>query len=296
MANAVKASHSSQKSTNVRLKLLRFFFRFASKIAPRTTIAMVEYLFSTPRRSPVPAREREWSNSARSFYVFSEDTRLRVFSWGAEEAPTIVLVHGWEGRGLQLGAFAEPLVAAGFRVVAFDAPGHGDSSGRRSAPIEIARALRAVARHLGGVEAVVAHSLGTVGTSLAVRQGLAVERLVYIAPVAFVDRFLFELEERLGTPRALLERVRERLERRFGLPWRELEIRELARHAHQPLLIVHDRDDREVPFLDGRELFRSWPGARLLATSGLGHRRILREEKVVAETARFLLPLAGAWS
>ena len=34
---------------------------------------------------------------------------------------------------------------------------------------------------------------------------------------------------------------------------------------------------RGIGFRDGREIAEAWPGARLLATDGLGPRRLLRE-------------------
>jgi hypothetical protein len=55
-----------------------------------------------------------------------------------------------------------------------------------------------------------------------------------------------------------------------------------------PVLVVHDRDDRETAWSGGRDLSRGWPGARPLTTSGLGHRRILSDPKVVAQVARFV--------
>ena len=43
--------------------------------------------------------------------------------------PRILLVHGWGGHAARLRRYVRPLNAAGFRVVAFDAPGHGGSGG-----------------------------------------------------------------------------------------------------------------------------------------------------------------------
>jgi hypothetical protein len=43
------------------------------------------------------------------------------------DAPIVYLLHGWGGYRGQFSAFVEPLTSAGFRVVAIDALGHGDS-------------------------------------------------------------------------------------------------------------------------------------------------------------------------
>jgi hypothetical protein len=52
--------------------------------------------------------------------------------------------------------------------------------------------------------------------------------------------------------------------------------------------VIHDRQDRVIPFEESQKLVRVWSGARLLQTEGLGHRRILGDSRVVAETCRFL--------
>jgi pimeloyl-ACP methyl ester carboxylesterase len=53
-------------------------------------------------------------------------------------------------------------------------------------------------------------------------------------------------------------------------------------------LVIHDRGDREVSFGSGLKLARAWKGARLVATDGLGHNRILREPDVVQDSVDFI--------
>lgn len=59
-----------------------------------------------------------------------------------------------------MGRMVGPLVSAGFKVVAFDAPAHGESSGRTTDLVESASAIAAVAAHTGPLHAVLAHSFG----------------------------------------------------------------------------------------------------------------------------------------
>jgi pimeloyl-ACP methyl ester carboxylesterase len=54
------------------------------------------------------------------------------------------------------------------------------------------------------------------------------------------------------------------------------------------LLVVHDEDDRAVPFEGGYRLSRAWPGARFRATNGLGHARILRDPETVRAAVDFI--------
>jgi pimeloyl-ACP methyl ester carboxylesterase len=59
------------------------------------------------------------------------------------------------------------------------------------------------------------------------------------------------------------------------------------------LLIIHDRQDVETRYSGGARLAELWPGARLISTDGLGHRRVLRDESVIEESLRFLAESVG---
>ena len=91
---------------------------------------------------------------------------------------------------------------------------------------------------------------------------------------------------------ALAERLRRAMqaaiEERYGLRWLELEIHRLAPRLKTPALVIHDRDDRFVPWRQGAALAAAWPGARLLSTEGLGHGRILEDGRVLGAAVDFI--------
>ncbi len=249
-------------------------------MAPSLAARLLERLFLTPRRWQRPVRETQWMSSARrSTLDFGGRRKLRLLTWG--EGPTVLLAHGWSGRGSQMGCFAEPLVDAGYRVVAFDAPGHGDAGAGLSGLPEMALALAQVADHVGPVHAVVAHSLGTAATSLALSRGLDVQRLVYIAPPMEPGEYLRRAAGFLGFSEDVARMARVRIERRFAASFSDASGAALAPTMTSRLLVVHDSEDREVPCVEGARLCAAWPGAALVTTSGLGHSRILRDREVV---------------
>ncbi len=280
-----------------------------SRVAPGLASSLALRLFLTPPRFATPMREIWWATEAESFEVPFGGGKLAAWRWGWR-GPAVLLVHGWAGRGRQLGAFAAPLVEAGYRVVAFDAPGHGLSTGSRSSLPEMAGAVSAMVRHLGGAAAIVAHSLGAMATTLALgRPGmfrgsaasggtpLPVGRLVYVAPSVDMTGATRHFGELTGFSPEVVRRLRSGLERRFDFSWQEMQGTRIAPSMTQPLLVLHDRDDTEVPWREGRDLAEAWPGARLESTRGLRHRRILRDDAVVAAATRFVtgdLPMERA--
>jgi pimeloyl-ACP methyl ester carboxylesterase len=201
----------------------------------------------------------------------------------------VALLHGWGGQAAQLTSFVPPLLGRGFSVVAFDAPGHGASSRGMSSAPQFARALSAVASAVGGrLHGVVAHSLGGAAAALAIRDGLGAERVVFVAPPADPPQWVHVHARGLGLDGTIVAKMRARSERRIGLRWDELKLESLVAGFRQPLLVIHDRHDAEVPLRDGAAVAAAWPGARLLETEGLGHNRILRDPAVVAEAVAFL--------
>lgn len=297
-----EALATPQKSTNVRstpwqLLPIRAAFRLLCPLAPGLAARWAVRLFRTVRPYRRPRREQEWLAGARPFTIeadipFSGRTSLAAWSWGEEGRPTVLLVHGWEGRGSQMGAFAAPLVAQGFRVVTYDGPGHGDSGGGLSSLPEFAAGVAAAARQVGPLAGIAAHSFGVAATCYALLEGSLTDeqvgRLVFVAPPDDLQRYIRHTAELLGLTTEVEERFVGQLQRRFGVDWHASR-RATTRAARPlPLLVIADCDDDETPLAGARQVASAWPESRLLATSGLGHRRILRQPQVVATAAAFL--------
>jgi pimeloyl-ACP methyl ester carboxylesterase len=288
MSTAITSS--AVKSTTVRLpvvlRLVSGSLRLLDRMAPRLATRIVTDLFLTPRSVPLPESETRWRASATRERRMLASLPVTTWSWGSG-AETILLVHGWEGRGTQLGALAEALAAEGYRVVAPDFPAHGDSPGRRTNLIEFADIVAELIRELHPA-AIVAHSFGAAATNVALRDTPFDGRLLYLAPPEDFAFFTASFGRILGLPAALAERIGPEIERRFDLVWSDLRGATLAPKMTAPLLVIHDEDDVDVPVRYGQVLAAAWPRAELMITRGLGHRRILRDPKVIAVALRFL--------
>lgn len=271
------------------LRLLRAGFRYAGPHIPALAGRWAYRLWFATRRFPEPPRETHWREQARTDRFSAQGTALTRYTWGAVEAPAILLIHGWNGRGTQLGAFAEPLQQAGFRVVAFDAPGHGRSPGKSTNIFEYADAIRALAQNSAPVAGAVAHSFGVPATVRALQRDLRLPRLVAISAPASAEFLLRRFAHLLDIPDNVIAAMRARIERNFGLDiFARLSTEAMLADLHLPGLIIHDRGDRDVPVAHAGRLQRAWPDAQQLITEGLGHRRILRDTAVIAAAVDFL--------
>jgi pimeloyl-ACP methyl ester carboxylesterase len=240
-----------------------------------------------------------------AFGGLEENCRLRVAVWG--KGPAVYLLHGWGGRGAQWVSFIEPLVSAGFTAVALDAPMHGESSAQRTSILHFAAALSAVVESVGPARLVVGHSLGAAACALALqddplspwgtpegvgntrRGGLDPGGVALIGAPADPAEFFGSFLRRLGIGERLHQSIRADVEHRYGFRWTDLAVRPPQRAPQIPALIVHDRDDPEVVYEDAERIARTWPTSTLVATNGLGHQRILRDDRVVRGVVEFAL-------
>ncbi|MEM8711171.1 MAG: alpha/beta fold hydrolase [Planctomycetota bacterium] len=305
----VTAHPASQSSIDPQelplgLRMMRGGFRALRLVSRDWAARLAGRLFVKPRRHPVPERETEILARAERSTVVHGDKNVAVWTWlpgkgeaQQPDAPTVLLVHGWEGRGGQIGAWVDPLLAAGYRVVTFDHVGHGESDGLRCALPTMRDTLRRVAEVALGTTgesqpaAIVAHSMGTFAASLLLAEGWRGTRAVYVSPpddlLVYFSRYL----ELVTGSADLLPELLQQMEERFGEKAEEFAFRTLVESLDQPLRVIHSRDDADVPVEGGRFVAEHWPGATLLEVDGIGHRRILRDPGVVADGVQFLAGL-----
>ncbi len=269
------------------VRAARAGFRVIGSYAPALASTYAERLFLTARRHPRSPWEEHALAGAERFAIPHDGHALPAWRWG-NGASTILLVHGWEGRGSQLAAFVEPLVARGFSVVTFDVLGHGDAPAGPSSVVDHARAVASAGAYLGRLHAIIGHSVGGAAALFATRLGLRVDRLALVAPPVSPQRFAAGFGKLLGLDASVQRGLVRRLERRYGLRMEELDVRADAAEFDGPVLVVHDVGDRVVPSDDGQIIAGAASGGRFIATHGLGHQRVLRAPEVLSAVVPFV--------
>jgi pimeloyl-ACP methyl ester carboxylesterase len=197
------------------------------------------------------------------------------------------MLHGWGGRGAQFTPFVDPLVAAGHTAVVLDAPGHGESPAPNTSLLHFAAALRSAVESFGPAQCIIGHSLGGAACALALQRGLSAQSLVLLGapstPGETFDAFLAQL----GIPARLRDRLRIETERQSGFRFEHLVVRPPEGRQSLPAMIIHDRDDPQVDFREATRIAQTWPDTEVIATAGLGHYRLLRDDDVIARVVDF---------
>ncbi|MCC3152015.1 alpha/beta fold hydrolase [Hymenobacter sp. BT770] len=274
------------------LRWLRLQLRVLSAVAPELAFRQAWKLFCTPRRLPLKAWEAPALAEARRRTVPYETGPVAVYEWGPAAAPAVVLVHGWEHRASFWRAWVQPLVAAGYRVVALDGPAHGASGGQQTTLMGFSGAVQAVVNTVGEVRAIVAHSFGAAsvaGLPVRLPAGVPLPRLVLLsAPVGpreVAERFA----DFLHLPNDFVERFAAYVQQATGRPASSFGAAVAGPGTGaEKVLVLHDEDDEIIPFAEGRQIAAAWPGAELRATRGLGHNRIMRDAGVVQAALAFI--------
>jgi pimeloyl-ACP methyl ester carboxylesterase len=262
--------------------------------------AALEQFITPPPARPLSEPEQALLDQATLLSIPFEAININAFYWG--EGPTVMLVHGWGGYGLQLGEFINPLLAAGYRVLAFDAPAHGSTEGLQTNGFELAQAITAVADYYrakflqpiaggasGAIEGIIAHSLGATSTTLALSRGLKTNKVVYLGAICWLSNALTVFAKRARLKAEVEAALRHFFLEEFGQDvWLRYAVDQTAINLTVPVALFHDRRDRDAAFAESVAIAQVWPGAQLIETAGLGHRRILRDEAVIRQAIDFM--------
>jgi pimeloyl-ACP methyl ester carboxylesterase len=200
-------------------------------------------------------------------------------------------MHGWGGARAQMTGFVDPLLEAGYRVVAYDQPAHGESDGKMTNLLEIAPSMDLIREREGNFEAIIAHSFGTLITSYALvnRNFPPPARLAYFGSFNRLMDSLPRFQAQAGLPDAIVEGLLSMFYENFDEGVLESIVNEtMTQKFDIPALMFHDVADNVTPIEDSRAIARAWKSARLIETEGLGHRGALQSKEVHAQVVGFL--------
>lgn len=272
---------------------LRWGLRAIEHVSPSLALRGAYRLFGTPLPLKWLGRHHAWSAHWQTERWLFERASLTVYSLpAAADAPSVLLLHGWGGHAAQMLPLAQALAAQGLRPVLVEMPAHGRSAGQTSNLPQFTRAMEYVSARLlqegQQLQAVVAHSLAANAAAFALARGLPAAKLVLLAPPASPRQYTHQFAQIFGLGEAVRTGLQQRLEAREGIVLTELEPAAVGPRIRAQTLVVHDRGDRVNRFADGLAYSQAIHNARMVATQGLGHRRILQDPEVLAEVTAFV--------
>lgn len=274
LSTNVRYIKTRQRGTHV---LLTAFWH----LAPNATKNIVLNRFFKPISYALTPLERQFLENGTSFHIHVRDKDIRCWKWG--RGPGILFVHGWNGRGVNFACFFKPFIDAGYSIITYDSPAHGESDGQVTNYFELSDTVRSFFDPSQGfnVQGIIAYSIGaSAAINCISKDNLSVDA-VLIAPALKLKEILFNSFNHHGVPEIVYQSLVAEMERYYGYDVHQDNPDVLVKTILTKMLIVHDKDDRTIPYTDSKILSEKTDNIFLHTTEGLGHKRILRDNAVV---------------
>jgi pimeloyl-ACP methyl ester carboxylesterase len=250
--------------------------------------------FLKPSLRELDAVDEPLLAAARLRRITQDSLPLQLYEWGPDAAVapcSVVLLHGWGSHGPRWSAFVQGILDRGWRAVAFDAPAHGRSGGRRSSLWQFRTALDAVIHAAGPFDAAIAHSLGAMALASRLADPAAtpsVRAAVLVSLPPDLGYLLDSFLQLLEADAPLAARVHALFTQRYGRAASAFDSLEWADRIQLPTLLVHDRDDAITPVAHTEQMALRLAHGALYLTQGLGHSGMLRDPATVGTALGFL--------
>ncbi len=282
------ASLKRSQFKSIEKLTLNYCLNTVSNRFPHLAAQFAQKVLLRPKKLERSEAELRILKSAKIKEIPYGNMKLSTMSWGNAKRPVVLLVHGWGGHGTQLASFIKPLLDANYRVVTFDCPGHGSSFGKSVTIAEMINSISFMANHFGPIHGIVAHAMGALATTHVLQAGLHIPRVVYLSTSLNLIHNSIEMLKLIGLSPKSRELVFKNIEQEYEIDFNAIKDSSLLANMKSPLLVFHDMDDKEVPFSDGQNFAKHWPGSQFVRSKGLGHLGILQSENIINQTVQFI--------
>jgi len=246
-------------------------------------------LFGTPPKFKTPERELMMRKSAKNELILIPKIQkeIMVYTYGFSKTK-ILLTHGWSGRGTQLYEIADKLLENGMMVVTFDAPAHGLSKGKKTTLSEYVDTVNFINENYGPFEAAIGHSFGGICLLNEQAKNPFINKLVIIGIASSINKIIDDFVKNLKLKQKVAEKLKERISSRLKRNIEEFSASETSKKVMIPTLVLHDTQDSDVDVSSAFKIRQNLINGELLITSGLGHRKILRDQKTIYRIIDFI--------
>ena len=270
-------------------KWLSVSLQAIERLSPHTSMLVASCVFSKPIKFKIPFREQKALKACtqNTHYIAEIDRHVATYEWG-NTGDKILLVHGWSGRGMQLHSIAESLHQLGYHVVAFDAPAHGKSTGKKTNVLQMIATIRYFDKTLGGIYGLVGHSLGGMAIFNYCKAPNSIKKVVTVGAGDLMGAIFENFIAAVGLRHSTCDLMTRHFETKFQIKAHDFSSSVVVKEQHIPTLVLHDEDDKDIAASCADNIIKHHKNATLIKTKGLGHRRILRDDVVLKHINTFI--------
>ncbi len=228
---------------------------------------------------------------AEKLHLNFDSYKLVGYRWNHPQPKKALILHGFSSTVKKFDHFIMPLVKSGYEVLAFDAPAHGESSGKQVDVLRYKNMIASVYSQYGPFHSFIAHSFGGLALSLFMSEQTYQDhkRMVLIAPATETETALNTFCDFLKIEPEVKEEMKQVIFEKSGKHSSEISVTAVATDIKAEVLWIHDEEDDVTPWADAEKIqLNNYPNFRFMKTKGLGHRRIYRDNKVKKAVLDFL--------
>lgn len=277
-------------SQKLVLQLIRTKFTLLSIVSKKKAAQEAFNLFCTPQHRNKKELPRIF-NEAEVIRFNWHRHHIQGYRWNKGAGRKAMILHGFESSVVNFDRYVRPLIRKGYEVLAFDAPAHGRSSGKRINVRIYKEFIEYVVQHYGPVHSFMAHSLGGLALTLAL-ENLPHDtdtRVVLIAPATETTTAINTYFRFLKLEESIRDEFEQLILHIGGYPSAWYSVSRALPHLKARVLWAHDRDDTMTPLKDVEPVMaRNYDNVTFRITEGLGHRRIYRDNNTSRAIIDFL--------
>ncbi|HXO77228.1 MAG TPA: alpha/beta fold hydrolase [Puia sp.] len=260
--------------------------------SPRKAAVKAFRFFCTPQQRVTKKGSALFEGGERLSFRLDKHV-VRGHRWLPAGAPLkrILIAHGFESASRNFEAYIAALVKKDYEVVAFDAPAHGQSGGRRMLLTDYVKMLRTIEQSYGPFQGYIGHSLGGLALSLFLENHphRRETRLVLIAPAVETTMAVAAFSRILHLSPEVSAGMDEYVQEISGHNFSWYSLRRTLKQIRAQVLYLQDEDDRVTPLKDAL-LVRQDGHSNIdwVITKGLGHRKIYKDPEIMKRIVDFL--------
>ena len=267
-------------------KFLGSTINLVSQFSPKFASKLAIKLFSTPRKGRLNEAEKEYLDGSFQEDVVIDNVSVRTYRWlGKKE--TILLTHGWESNAFRWKDLINHLKTYDYNIIALDAPGHGNSSGKYFNTIFYSECIYAVSKKFK-VNIIIGHSIG--GTAAIFSQHKyqidSINKMILLGIPADFTGVFKRYESMMGYNKKVSDAMAQLVIKRHNNSIEYYSAIHFSKEIKAKGLIIHDKKDRIIPYTDALKLNRSYENAELISTKGFGHK--LKNDIVYSHITDFI--------
>ena len=276
------------KSIPFFLRFIRFVFPIIEQTVPILAKEWIIKLFFHPIRRPLTKKEASFIKKCSQRKIFLANETIQVYELG-EGNHFVFCIHGWGGKAAQFKEIAQKLSENGLKLILFDCPAHGESSGKKTDLAEMSKTLEELTSLFNPTTcSIIGHSMGATAALYSIKNNrLEPQNFISISAPSDAGRVLSVFRKKINASKESEKYIRNYIMDTYNSPIEHYFAGKEPFKTSSKNLIIHDKFDVEASVDNAYDLEKAL-NADLILTEGNSHNKILGDELVLEKILSFL--------